>query len=293
MSPPIRALCLPLVMACGGGGASTSNPPVLNLPRAAAAEPARVPRFAVVDVAWVRAHLKAPDVDVEAWGNDPSNAKAVVPGIRHILIKLAPDAKPSEVTAALNRAKAALVRVQHEDFAKVADELSEDRGTQRNGGVLPAEDLSMYVKPFADAAEALAPGELAKQPVRTLFGFHVIKREPLDIETKRAAFRKARARDVAQKLAQRIGNAPPDAIPSAIREVLEERALTSEARPRWSAFDAFDAGAPEDPACARATQAALASRSPAVLPLEHGEGFVVVVVTMDAAFRPPPSRCER
>ena len=292
--PSFRAAWLPfLVVACGGGAAATTittTPATAPEPVASAAvESARVPHFVVVDTSWVRSFMRASDADVEAWAADPANAKRIVPGIRHILIRLDPDAKPAEVAAAMKRANAALARAKRgEDFAKLADELSDDRGTQRIGGVLPADDLSVYVAPFRDAVQALAPGEIGKQPVRTVFGLHVIKREALDAATKRTAYRAARAHDVAQTLAQEIArDDASDAIENASRTLLEEGALGDDARPRWHRFGG--AGG-DDPACARARQLSLANPSTAVAPLVQGEGFVVVK-PMSAAFRSSTSRC--
>jgi hypothetical protein len=190
------------------------------------------------------------------------------------LIRLAPGASATEVAAATKRINAVLARVQHgEDFATVANETSEDIGTRRSGGVLPGADLSVYVEPFRDAAQALAPGEVTKQPVRTMFGLHVIKRDALDLETKRVAFRVARAPAVARELAERI--ARMDDVDDALRAVLDAQALGSPARPQLTAFAPATNDAKEDPACTRARQPSS------------------VVKTMSAAFRSsaPPALC--
>lgn len=83
---------------------------------------------------------------------------------RHILL-------PDEDTA-----KKAYERVKGgEDFAKVAKELSKDPGSS-DGGDLGWFTRERMVKEFADAAFALKPGEIS-QPVKSQFGWHVIKLE--------------------------------------------------------------------------------------------------------------------
>ena len=60
------------------------------------------------------------------------------------------------------------------DFLKLAKQVSIDPSTAQNSGALPpATPASKFVKPFADAALALKPGEISR-PVHTPFGWHVI-----------------------------------------------------------------------------------------------------------------------
>ena len=82
---------------------------------------------------------------------------------RHILV-------PTE-----EEAKAALARVKKgEDFAKVADEVSKDPGSQ--GGDLGWFTKDKMVPEFAAAAFKLEPGQIS-DPVKSEFGWHVIKVE--------------------------------------------------------------------------------------------------------------------
>jgi peptidyl-prolyl cis-trans isomerase C len=62
------------------------------------------------------------------------------------------------------------------DFAKLAAKRSKDV-TGKTGGDLGWNTLDAWVKPFADAVRALAPGELTREPVHSEFGWHVIKLE--------------------------------------------------------------------------------------------------------------------
>jgi parvulin-like peptidyl-prolyl isomerase len=94
----------------------------------------------------------------------------------HILFRLTPDASPEKVTETLKKAEAAAVRAKKEDFAKLAGELSEEPGAKERGG-----DLSFFprkgamVEPFAEAAFKLKKNEVSPEPVRSEFGYHIIK----------------------------------------------------------------------------------------------------------------------
>lgn len=82
----------------------------------------------------------------------------------HILVK-----KQSEAMAVLERLK------KGESFANLARELSVDRGSGKKGGDLGLFGRGVMVKAFEDAAFKLNKGEVS-QPVKTEFGYHIIKR---------------------------------------------------------------------------------------------------------------------
>ncbi len=76
----------------------------------------------------------------------------------------------------LSKALLALERIREgEDFAKVAKELSECPSRKR-GGDLGYFGRGVMVKPFEQAAFSLQVGEITKEPVKTGFGYHIIKR---------------------------------------------------------------------------------------------------------------------
>jgi foldase protein PrsA len=71
----------------------------------------------------------------------------------------------------LSRAKAG------EDFAKLADELSQDPGTKGKGGLYEAVTKGKMVPEFEAAALGLEPGNIAPNLVETPYGYHIIKLE--------------------------------------------------------------------------------------------------------------------
>ena len=83
----------------------------------------------------------------------------------HILVK-----KHSEALQILERIK------RGESFADLARELSIDKGSGKRGGDLGFFARGQMVKPFEEAAFKLQKGELTNEPVRTQFGYHIIKR---------------------------------------------------------------------------------------------------------------------
>jgi len=83
----------------------------------------------------------------------------------HILVK-----KHSEALQILERIK------KGESFADLARELSIDKGSGKRGGDLGFFGRGQMVKPFEEAAFKLKKGELTNEPVRTQFGYHIIRR---------------------------------------------------------------------------------------------------------------------
>jgi peptidyl-prolyl cis-trans isomerase C len=83
----------------------------------------------------------------------------------HILVK-----KQGEAIAILERLR------KGESFANLARELSIDKGSAKRGGDLGIFGRGMMVKPFEEAAFKLNKGEMTQEPVKTEFGYHIIKR---------------------------------------------------------------------------------------------------------------------
>ena len=62
-----------------------------------------------------------------------------------------------------------------EDFEDLAKRLSQDKGSARNGGKLPAFGRNRMVKPFEEVAFMLHDGEIS-EPFETNYGYHIIKK---------------------------------------------------------------------------------------------------------------------
>lgn len=94
----------------------------------------------------------------------------------HILIKTAQDATETDVNAARERLAALLLRLHKgKSFADLAREYSEDVSAAQ-GGDLGWFGRGEMVPEFEDAAFALQPGKTS-EPVRTVFGWHLIRME--------------------------------------------------------------------------------------------------------------------
>ena len=84
--------------------------------------------------------------------------------VKHILVKNEADAQ--NIINQLNKGAS---------FEKIAKEKSIDQGSAARGGDLSWASPSNYIKPFSDAMVALKKGQVTKTPVKTQFGYHVIK----------------------------------------------------------------------------------------------------------------------
>lgn len=94
----------------------------------------------------------------------------------HFLIAVPQDAKPDVVAEKEKAAKAALARVQKgEAFDKVTKEVSDDPGSKEKGGDLGFFGREQMVPEFSEAAFKLKKDEVTAEPVRSQFGYHVIK----------------------------------------------------------------------------------------------------------------------
>ncbi|MEM6361988.1 MAG: peptidylprolyl isomerase [Bacteroidota bacterium] len=93
----------------------------------------------------------------------------------HILIKVSENASSEDTLKAFQKIDKIRERaVSGEDFAELAKEFSEDPSAKTNGGNLGYFTSFQMVYPFESAAYTTAKGEVS-EPVRTRFGYHIIK----------------------------------------------------------------------------------------------------------------------
>jgi peptidyl-prolyl cis-trans isomerase D len=102
---------------------------------------------------------------------------------RHILFKVPPDASKQTEAEIKDKALEILKRAQQgEDFSELAKKYSQDTSSASEGGDLGYFRKGQMVEPFEELAFSLEKGELGG-PVRTQFGWHVIKVEDIKEET--------------------------------------------------------------------------------------------------------------
>jgi peptidyl-prolyl cis-trans isomerase C len=100
------------------------------------------------------------------------------------------------------------------DFATLAKEKSIDKGSGQNGGDLSWFTKDTMVKEFSDAAFAMQRGDVSKVPVKSQFGWHVIKitdsrmQTPAPLEQRKEDIRNALSQEaVHQEVQGLIGTA--------------------------------------------------------------------------------------
>jgi peptidyl-prolyl cis-trans isomerase C len=83
---------------------------------------------------------------------------------RHILVKT--EAEAEEIIEQLQAGA---------DFATLAESRSIDRQSAEQGGDLNWFNRNEMIPEFSDAAFALKPGEFSQTPVKSQYGYHIIK----------------------------------------------------------------------------------------------------------------------
>ena len=135
---------------------------------------------------------------------------------RHILIRFKGSAVPlregkTELSEEEALAKANEIRKKlaaGEDFAKLAKEESDDVGSGVNGGDLGTFGRNQMVKEFEGAAFSLPIGQVS-EPVKTQFGYHVIRvesREAQTFEQARPALEQRMRPEAARAAADKLKN---------------------------------------------------------------------------------------
>jgi peptidyl-prolyl cis-trans isomerase C len=107
---------------------------------------------------------------------------------RHILVE-----KEDEAKALIAQIKGGAA------FDELAKKNSKDPGSGQNGGDLDWANPNSYVPEFSQALSALKKGEMTETPVKTQFGYHIIKLE----DTREAQF--PALDEVKPQIQQRLG----------------------------------------------------------------------------------------
>ncbi len=119
------------------------------------------------------------EAEIEAFYNENADQFGPRPTVhaRHILIMTRPDMDDMAKAEALNKINQAKARVDGgEDFATVANEVTEDPTNAGKGGDLDWFMEGDMVGPFNDTVFAMEAGQVS-DVVETQFGYHIIKLE--------------------------------------------------------------------------------------------------------------------
>ncbi len=111
-------------------------------------------------------YIEITDEDVKTYFEENKESFATPEQVEasHILVE--DEATAKEVIDKLNAG---------EDFATLAKEYSTDKSNAEDGGALGFFARGEMVPEFEDAAFAMNVGEVSKEPVKTEFGYHIIK----------------------------------------------------------------------------------------------------------------------
>jgi peptidyl-prolyl cis-trans isomerase D len=131
-------------------------------------------RYLLVDVDAIRGKTVIPAADIERAYNNGIETYSTPEQVRasHILLKTegkddaAVKAKAEDL---IKQAKGGA------DFAALAKKNSEDEDSAKNGGDLDYFGKGKMVPEFDQAVFAMTPGQITDQPVKTQFGYHIIK----------------------------------------------------------------------------------------------------------------------
>lgn len=108
--------------------------------------------------------------------NSVTDAMGVI-NAAHIFLKVEPDASEEDIQALKAKADNIYKEVMDSDgkgWDAAVMKYSDDRGSANRSGELSPFTVSRIVPEFIEALKQLQPGEIAK-PIRTSYGFHIIK----------------------------------------------------------------------------------------------------------------------
>ena len=189
--------------------------------------------YAVYDLDSIKKSITVSDADLKAYFDQNAQRLSGTEERRasHILIAAAKSAPEAERQKAKIKATElqALVKKAPDSFADVARKNSQDPGSAPNGGDLDFFARGAMVKPFADAAFAMAKGDIS-ETVESEFGYHIIKLT--DIKTpKQRSFEEMRPEleaDVKKQQAQKKFSESAEAFANGVYENAESLKPTTD-----------------------------------------------------------------
>lgn len=133
--------------------------------------------YLLADLSRVRSQITIPETELRAQyasARDTYRSPEAV-SAQHVLITVDQSATPEQDAAALSEAREVLAKARSgEDFASLVALHSDEPGAAERAGDLGFFSRGRMVAPFEQAAFAMQPGEIS-EPVRTQFGYHIIK----------------------------------------------------------------------------------------------------------------------
>ncbi len=137
-------------------------------------------KYLLVDKTKIRQKIKPSESDLTAEYEKRKDTLSVPEQVQasHILISVKPDGGAEADAVAKARAEtiAARAKLPGADFAKLANENTDDPSGKGQGGKLPPFSRGQMVPEFEAAAFSMEPGEV-RGPVKSQFGYHIIKLE--------------------------------------------------------------------------------------------------------------------
>ena len=132
-------------------------------------------KYALLNVEQVRQTITVPEADIDAFYKQNMSQYQTPAQVRasHILLKL--EGKDEKAVQAKADEVLKLAKAPGADFAALAKKYSEDESNSQNGGDLDYFGRGRMVAEFEQAAFAMKAGEISNAPVKTAFGFHIIK----------------------------------------------------------------------------------------------------------------------
>jgi len=140
--------------------------------------------------------------------------------VRHILIKSGQGGLPDDQAKSKAQKLLDIILKDPSKMPQLAKENSDDPGSKKDGGFYAWKSANTYVTPFAEAALQAGVGKVYPEPVKTQFGYHIIKLEgdrpgkdlPKDFEQKKQSYIDQYQDKIVQAKVQEAIQAQQDAI---------------------------------------------------------------------------------